>query len=378
MIIGIDGNEANVEKRVGVNQYAFELLKNIHKLQDEWKGKLRFIVYLKNEPRKDLPRQNSYWQYKVIKGRGLWIISKLMPDLFLNREKPNVFFTPSHYLPPFAPCPMVCTIHDLGYLKFSEQFKKYDFWQLRIWSAISIFISKAIIAVSNSTKKEIVRHYPFASKKIFVTHHGYDKSRFNIEISKNDVRRVRDKYAIVNDYVLFIGTLKPSKNIEGLLEAWKLLVQKRPKIRLVIAGKKGWLYDSIFKKASKPRFKDSVIFTGFISEEDKPALIAGAKLFVLPSFWEGFGMDVVNAMACGTAVVVSRVASLPEVVGQAGVLVNPEDPEDIARGMSKVFDMDRVKYNGLVKKGLSRVKRFSWEKTARKTLAILEKTATEK
>ena len=231
MIIGIDGNEANVEKRVGVNQYAFELLKNIHKLQEEWKKKHQVIVYLKNKPQKDLPKQNSHWKYKVIKGRGLWIITKLMPNLFFNKEKPDVFFAPSHYLPLFAPCPVVCTIHDLGYLKFSEQFRKYDFWQLKIWSAISIFISKAIIAVSNSTKRDIVRHYPFASKKIFITPHGYDKNRFNTRISKEDVRRVKNKYSIVNDYVLFISTLKPSKNIEGLLEAWKLLVQKRPKTR---------------------------------------------------------------------------------------------------------------------------------------------------
>ena len=378
MIIGIDGNEANVERRVGVNQYAFELLKNIHKLQEEWKKKHQVIVYLKNEPQKDLPKQNSHWKYKVIKGRGLWIITKLMPNLFLGREKPNVFFAPSHYLPLFTPCPMVCTIHDLGYLKFSEQFRKYDFWQLKIWSAISIFISKAIIAVSNSTKKDIVRHYPFASKKIFITPHGYDKNRFNTRISKEDVRRVKNKYSIVNDYVLFISTLKPSKNIEGLLEAWKLLIQKRPKIRLVIAGKKGWLYESIFEKANKLGLKDSVIFTGFIPEEDKSALIAGAKVFTLPSFWEGFGMDALNAMACGVPVVVSKIEALREVVGEAGILVDPYDVGSIAKNMEKVLSMSKIEYNKLVDRGLAQAKKFSWEKTARKTLSILEKAGTNK
>lgn len=374
MIVGIDGNEANVKKRVGVNQYAFELLKNIHKL-----GKpIRFIVYLKKKPQKDLPEQNFHWQYKIIKGRGLWIITKLMPNLFLNKEKPNVFFAPSHYLPLFAPCPMVSTIHDLGYLKFSEQFRKYDFWQLKIWSAISIFISKAIIAVSNSTKKDIVRHYPFASKKIFVAPHGYDKTRFNTEISKDDVRRVKNKYSIVNDYVLFISTLKPSKNIEGLLEAWKLLIQKRPKIRLIIAGKKGWLYESIFEKTDKLGLKDSVIFTGFIPEEDKPVLIAGAKGFVLPSFWEGFGMDALNAMACGVPVVVSKIDALEEVVGQAGILVDPDDIKSMAEGIEKVLSLSKIEYNKLVEKGLSQAKKFSWEKTARKTLAILEKAGINK
>ena len=378
MIIGIDGNEANVEKRVGVNQYAFELLKNIHKLQEEWKKKHQVIVYLKNKPQKDLPKQNSHWKYKVIKGRGLWIITKLMPSLFLDGEKPNVFFAPSHYLPLFAPCPMVCTIHDLGYLKFSEQFRKYDFWQLKIWSAISIFISKAIIAVSNSTKRDIVRHYPFASKKIFVTPHGYDKTRFNTKVSKDDVRRVKNRYSIVNDYVLFISTLKPSKNIEGLLEAWKLIIKKRPKTRLIIAGKKGWLYESIFEKANKLGLKDSVIFTGFIPEEDKSALIAGAKVFVLPSFWEGFGMDALNAMACGVPVVVSKIEALREVVGEAGTLVDPHDVGSIAENIEKVLSMSKIEYNKLVDRGLAQAKKFSWEKTARKTLAILEKAGTNK
>ena len=378
MIIGIDGNEANVEKRVGVNQYAFELLKNIHKLQEEWKKKHQVIVYLKNKPQKDLPKQNSYWKYKVIKGRGLWIITKLMPNLFLDKGKPDVFFAPSHYLPLFAPCPMICTIHDLGYLKFSEQFRKYDFWQLKIWSAISIFISKAIIAVSNSTKKDIVRHYPFASKKIFITPHGYDKNRFNTKISKEDVRRVKNKYSIVNDYVLFISTLKPSKNVEGLLEAWKLIIKKRPKIRLIITGKKGWLYESIFEKTNKLGLKDSVIFTGFIPEEDKPALIAGAKVFALPSFWEGFGMDALNAMACGIPVVVSKIEAFREVVGEAGALVDPYDVGSIAENIEKVFSMSKIEYNKLVDRGLAQAKKFSWEKTARKTLAILEKEGINK
>ncbi|MCK4588700.1 glycosyltransferase family 4 protein, partial [Candidatus Woesebacteria bacterium] len=248
----------------------------------------------------------------------------------------------------------------------------------KIWSAISIFISKAIIAVSNSTKKDIVRHYPFASKKIFITPHGYDKNRFNTKISKEDVRRVKNKYSIVNDYVLFISTLKPSKNVEGLLEAWKLIIKKRPKIRLIITGKKGWLYESIFEKTNKLGLKDSVIFTGFIPEEDKPALIAGAKVFALPSFWEGFGMDALNAMACGIPVVVSKIEAFREVVGEAGALVDPYDVGSIAENIEKVFSMSKIEYNKLVDRGLAQAKKFSWEKTARKTLAILEKEGINK
>ena len=376
MLIGIDGNEANIKNRVGVNQYAFELLKNIHKLQEEWKNRHKVIVYLSSRPQKDLPKENSGWKYKVIPGQKLWILTKLMPRLIINKEKLNVFFTPSHYAPLISAVPRICTIHDLGYLKFSGQFKKYDFWQLKYWTAISVFISKAIIAVSNSTKRDIVRHYPSVSDKIAVTQHGYDKIRFNTKINNNDVRRVKNKYSIVGDYVLFISTLKPSKNIEGLLEAWKLVLKDFPNYQLVIAGKKGWLYKSIFEKVKDLRLESKVIFTDFVPEEDKPALIFGAKVFTLPSFWEGFGMDALTSMACGTPVVVSDIEALREVTGKAGIFVDPHDTSDMAKGIIKILSMNKADYKGLVERGLNQADKFSWEDTARKTIKILEKVST--
>ena len=372
MLIGIDGNEANIEKRVGVNQYAYELLKNIHKLQEEWKNKHKVIVYLSSSPQKDLPKENSGWKYEVIPGQKLWVLTKMMPRLIFGNKKPDVFFTPSHYVPLISTVPRVCTIHDLGYLKFSGQFRKFDFWQLKYWTAISLFISKAIIAVSNSTKRDIVRHYPFVSDKIQVTQHGYDKSRFTANVNNNDVRRVKNKYSIVGDYVLFISTLKPSKNIEGLLEAWKLVLKKFPEYQLVIAGKKGWLYESIFKKVKELRLEDKIIFTDYITEEEKPALISGAKVFTLPSFWEGFGMDALTSMACGTPTVVSDIEALREVTGKAGIFVDPYKVDNIAKGIEKVLSMDATSYQNLVDKGLTQAEKFSWEDTARKTIKILE------
>jgi glycosyltransferase involved in cell wall biosynthesis len=263
---------------------------------------------------------------------------------------------------------------DVGYLEFSGQFKKYDFWQLKLWSAYSIFVSKAVIAISNSTKEDIVRHYPFASKKVVVTPLAYDKRQFNQNISPNDVRRVRNRYAIVDDYILFLSTLKPSKNVEGLIEAFGLVKSKYQisNIKLVIAGKKGWLYESIFEEVKALGLTKEVIFTDFVPEADKAPLIAGAKVFVLPSFWEGFGLDVLNAMACGVPVVVSNKGSLPEVVGEAGVKVNPENTREIAEGLAKVLSASQIEYNMLVKKGLAQARKFSWEDTARKTIRILE------
>jgi glycosyltransferase involved in cell wall biosynthesis len=369
MIIGIDGNEANVEKRVGVNTYAFELLRNLWKLQDEWKEKHKLVVYLKDEPLSDMPAETQYFKYKIIKGSGAWIVTKLMPSLFFDKLRPDIFFSPSHYVPPLAPMPRVCSIMDLGYLEFSSQFTKKDFWQLKVWTAISIFVSKAIIAISNSTREDIVRHYPLAANKTYVTPLAFDSSRFNTMVSNDDVRRVKDKYSIVMDYVLYLGTLKPSKNIEGLIEAFSKINNNN--IQLVIAGKKGWMFDSIFRKVRELNLEEKVIFTDYVSEEDKPALIKGAKLFVLSSFWEGFGLDVLNAMASGVPVVASNVGSLPEVVGSAGILIDPKSVESIANGMEEVLLAPVSKYNSLVEAGLVQAKKFSWEKTARETLRII-------
>jgi glycosyltransferase involved in cell wall biosynthesis len=375
MIIGIDGNEANIEKRVGVNTYAFELLRNLWKLQDEWKDEHKLIVYLKNQPRPEMPKETEYFTYKVIKGGGAWILTKLMPHLFFARPKCDIFFSPSHYVPLIASMPRVCSIMDLGYLEYTTQFRKIDFWQLKIWSAISIYVSKAVLAISNSTKADIVRHYPGSKDKIYVTPLAYDADKFNTKVGSDDVRRVKGKYSIVSDYVLYLGTLKPSKNIEGLITAFQAIIHnsqfKMSNLKLVIAGKKGWMFDSIFQKVKELGLEDQIIFTDFVNEADKPALIKGAKLFVLPSFWEGFGLDVLNAMACGVPVVASNVGSLPEVVGNAGILVDPKDTASIVQGMREVLLAPNTKYNSMVEMGLAQAKKFSWEKTARETLRVI-------
>jgi len=379
MLIGIDGNEANevradIGERVGANVYAYELFREIYRLRKIGKINHDFVLYLKNPPAFDLPKENSWWKYKIIPGSGLWIIRKLMPTLLL-KKKPDVFFSPNHYLPPITLMPKVCTIHDLGYLKFSGQFKKHDFWQLKYWTAISITISKYIIAVSKNTADDIVRHYPFASKKHIVVHHGYDKKRFNNNISYDVVRRVKKRYLIKGKYILFLGTLKPNKNIEGIIDAFNIICDyhKDNSIKLVISGKKGWLYNSIFNKVRHLKLGKKVIFTDFVDEKDKPALLFGAHLLISPSFWEGFGLHILESLACGTPVVASKVASIPEVVGKAAIYVNPIKPESISEGIIKVLSMNKLEYNKLVKMGIIQAGKFSWEKCARKTIGILEK-----
>ncbi len=371
-IIGVDGNEANVSVRVGVNTYAYEVLNHIALLESEWENNIHFRVYLKEKPKPHMPKPTENFSYEVLPGRGLWIIKTLMPALYMKSNKPAVFWSPSHYTPPFAPMPKVCSIMDLGYLMFSEQFRKYDFWQLRLWTAWSLLTSKKVIAISDTTKHDIVRHYRFTREKVNTTLLGYDEDSFKKDTSAADVRRIKEKYSISGkNYILFMSTLKPSKNIEGLLLAWSLIEKDYPDTILVIAGKKGWLFDSIFKRVEQLSLGSRVVFTDFVKEKDKPMLIKGAKLFVLPSLWEGFGIDVVSAMAVGVPVVVSDRGSLPEVAGNAGIIVKPDDASSIANGMQKVLKATKEEYNRLIQEGVKRAKNFSWEKTARETIKIL-------
>jgi glycosyltransferase involved in cell wall biosynthesis len=362
---------------MGVHQYAYHILWGLYNLRKNSSNNHQYIIYLNQSPRKDLPKQEKFWKYEVIEGSKLWVLTKLMPALIKNKDL-DLFFAPSHYLPPLPlRLSKVCTIHDLGYLRFSEQFKFCDFWQLKLWTAISISISKCVIAVSKFTKRDIVRHYPFASRKVAVVYHGYEKERFNNKICQDVVRRSRAKYHIPNsvNYILFLSTLKPSKNVENLLEAFLKLKDEFSNLMLVIAGGKGWLYESIFEKVKKLEIERSVIFTGYVAEEYKPALLKGAKVFVSPSFWEGFGMHVLEAMACGIPVVVSPTASLPEVVGDAGIYIDPKSVEDISMGIRKVLNLKKRGYNKLVEKTLKQAENFDWEKTAKETMKVLEKLA---
>lgn len=369
MIIGIDGNEANVKNRVGVNQYAFEILKALEKLPESRKH--QFIIYLQNPLQDDFPKTRDNWKYKILSGGGLWVLRRLMPYLWFGKNRPDVFFTPSHYTPLFSPIPMVVSIMDLGYLRFPEQFRKRDFYQLKYWGAWSMKMAKKIIAISESTKNEIIENYPWAKDKTVVTYPGYDKGRYKKQKAES-IKKIKDKYGICGEYILFLGTLKPSKNIEGLIEAYRLLTTD---LKLVITGKKGWLYQSIFKKVRDLKLESKVVFTDFVSEEDKPYLLSGAKVFVAPSLWEGFGLNVLEAMACGTPVVVSNVGSLPEVVGNAGIIIDPMDIQGIAEAMKKVVSLPKNKYNELSKKSIQQAQKFDWVEAGKKTLEILERTA---
>jgi len=287
--------------------------------------------------------------------------------LWQQKPRPNIVFNPGHYCPLVFPAPLVVSIMDLGYLRYPGHFTRKIYWKLKFWTAVSIKRAKHLLTISQATKNDIIREYGLRPERITIAYPGYDQSKFKIENRETKIEKIKKKYKINGRYLLFLSTLKPSKNIEGLLEAFKLL--KKKDLSLVIAGRKGWLFEKIFEKVKELALKDKVVFTDFVEEEDLASLMAGAEVFVLPSFWEGFGIPVLEAMAVGTPVVASRVGSLPEIVNGAGILVDPYKKESIANGIKEALN----KKEELVKKGLEQSRQFNWLDCAEKVIKVLEK-----
>lgn len=386
MIIGVDGNEANVKNRVGSNAYAFELLMAMHHQIKNERQKIKnkninLKIFLKEKPLPDLPPETGWWRYLKIRPKSFSTRFGLPLALLVARPRPDVFFSPGHYAPRWCPSPLVVSILDLSYLFFPEMFRRRDLHQLTNWTADSVRRASRILTISRSTCDDIIDYYKVEREKVSVSYPGLKMSP---KTKKTDLK----KYGVSGDFILYVGTLQPRKNIERLIEAFAIIVKDAknsnqldknssnssigPKgLSLVVVGKKGWLYDEILSKAESLKVADRVIFTGFVPDEDLPAFYKTAKCFVLVSLYEGFGLPVLEAMHYGCPVVVSNVSSLPEVVGEAGVLVDPQKPAEIARGISKAIK-NRAE---LAKKGFAQAKKFSWEKCARETLEILEEAA---
>jgi glycosyltransferase involved in cell wall biosynthesis len=287
----------------------------------------------------------------------------------MARRPPDLLFVPAHVLPIVHPRRGVVTVHDLGYLYYPQAHRLLDRLYLDLSTRYSARAATHLIADSSATKHDLIERYGIEPYKITVVYPGYDEATFQPVRDEEAIEAVKAKYDIAGDYILFVGTLQPRKNLIRLIEAyWKL---EAGSWKLVIAGKKGWLYQEIFRWVEELGLGKKVVFTGYVPEGGLPALISGARLFVFPSLYEGFGLPVLEAMACGTPVVCSNVSSLPEVAGDAAVLVDPLDVEGLAAAMERVLDDEDLRAE-LIERGFEQAKRFSWERCARETLDVLE------
>ncbi|MBI5619968.1 glycosyltransferase family 4 protein [Candidatus Gottesmanbacteria bacterium] len=383
MVIAIDGYEANVPKRVGIGRYAYEILKHMFqnfKIQNskfKIQNEIQFRIYLPNPPLNDMPQETEWWQYRVVRLRSFWTFTGLPLALWLDRPRADVIFSPTHYVPRFITIPRVMSVMDLSYLEYPQMFRAKDLHQLVYWTAYSVRHAAKILTISEFSTGAIMKAYGVPKDRIAVTYPGISmNSKLKTQNSK-----LFDKYGILKQYILSVGTLQPRKNYSRLIEAFSRLVKQEKgfdDVELVIVGKKGWLYEEILKAPRQFGVADRVKFLEFVPDADLPDLYRHALCFALPSLYEGFGLPVLEAMANGCPVVVSSASSLPEIAGDAGIYVDPNDVASIIQGLLKGLRETKEERKHRTEEGLRQAEKFSWQKAARETLAILQDVAKQK
>jgi glycosyltransferase involved in cell wall biosynthesis len=278
--------------------------------------------------------------------------------------------------PPFCPCPVVVSIHDLSFEHLPQTFNRRSRTQLRLTVRHSARRAARILSLSQHTRRDIIDTYGINPERVTAIPLAAP-DHFGPITDNRELQRVRHNYGIDGDYILSVGSIQPRKNLARLVRAFASLrgewsAAKLPK--LVLVGKCAWLYDETLRALEETNVKDAVVLTGYVPESDLPALYSGALCFVYPSYFEGFGLPPLEAMKCGAPVIVGNRTSLPEVVGDAALSVDPFDVDAIATAIKKLIN-DSALRKELSVKGQTRAKQFSWRETARQTLVVYKEVA---
>jgi glycosyltransferase involved in cell wall biosynthesis len=367
MLIGIDASRAATRERTGTENYSLNLIGHLLALESGH----RYRLYFNRPPAVELFPMTADLELRIMTFPRLWTHLRLSWEM--ARQPPDVLFVPAHVLPLVHPQSSVVTVHDLGYLYYPEAHPLLDRLYLDLSTRYNARVASRVIAVSQATKDDLIQHYGIEPDKITVVYSGHDETMQPVE-DEATIEKVKARYGIRGDYILYVGTLQPRKNLERLLEAYAIVrkqAQRDETPCLVIAGRKGWLYNQIFQHIVRLDLESKVIFPGYVPQDDLPALLSGACLFVFPSLYEGFGLPVLEAMACGTPVLCSNASSLPEVAGEAALLVDPIDVKSMAEAMNCLLQDEGLRTQ-LVERGFQQVRRFSWDRCARETLAVLK------
>ncbi len=282
----------------------------------------------------------------------------------------DLYHATEHLLPPVKNVPTVLTVHDLIFALFPQHHKRLNYWYLN--AAMPLYVKRAdhLIAVSESTKRDLMRLYGTPEEKISVV---YEAAAPNFKPQPADrIAAVRRKYDLPDRYLLAVGTIEPRKNLARLLRSLSIVRREHPDLKLVIAGSQGWLVDSFFEALDRFDQRDAVIITGYVPEDDLPPLYAGAAAAVLASLYEGFGLPVLEAMACAAPVACSSTSSVGEIAGDAALTFDPECPGEITAALRSLLN-DPALHADLIEKGLAHADRFSWQRAARETWAVYEK-----
>jgi glycosyltransferase involved in cell wall biosynthesis len=290
------------------------------------------------------------------------------------RRRPVDLLHVQYTAPPLAPCPVVATIHDLSFEHLPETFKRRSRAQLRLTVRRTARRATHLIAPSEFTRRDLVETYHVNPDRVSVIPLAAGP-RFRPVADAGEVERIKRRYRIEGDYVLAVGSIQPRKNLVRLIEAYSLLRRGRGSVKLpqlVLVGKKAWLYGETLRRVEERGVANSVVLTGYVSEADLPALYTGALCFAYPSIFEGFGLPPLEAMSCGTPVLTGDRTSLPEVVGDAALTVDPYDAGAIADALTRLVSDETLRAD-LSARGLRRARQFDWRDTARMTLEVYRK-----
>src|SRR3989344_7955901 len=375
MTIGYDASRAFIRNRTGTENYSYQLLRALAEIDQ----KNTYKVYVR--PGFSLEEKwPSNFQFSVLNFQYLWTQIGLGLQTF--KEKLDVLFVPAHTLPIIHKPGLktVVTVHDLGpeYLPKMHQLKQQLY--LKYITKYQLTSATKLIAVSKATKEDLVKKVGIDPKKVEVVYEGFNK-----ELTR-DRQQATDDIKVYGKYYLFVGTVQPRKNLERIIKAFSVIARsgttkqsqrkgllrfaRNDEINLVIVGSKGWLSNEIYDLPRKLGIRKRVKFLGHVPDEKLSALYSGAEALLFPSLFEGFGLPILEAQACGCPVITSNLSSMPEVAGKGAILVDPYSVDDIVKGMERLRITDYKQK--LTKAGFKNIKRFSWEKAARETLAVLE------
>ncbi|MFP4439699.1 MAG: glycosyltransferase family 4 protein [Chloroflexaceae bacterium] len=288
---------------------------------------------------------------------------QFLAPLILRRQRADLFHGTLNVVPLACPVPSVVTIHDLAFIRFPYTFRSYNRTYLDLATRVSVRRATRILAVSEHTKREVVGLLGVPAERVVVTPNAA-RAHFRPPAAEA-LAAFRTRHRLPEQFVLYVGTLEPRKNLTTLLDAYAQ-VARRSTVPLLVGGGKGWMYDAVFARLEALGLRDQVHFVGYLDEEELPLWYAAARLFVFPSLYEGFGMPPLEAMACGTPVVTSNSSSLPEVVGDAGLMVAPTDVDALAAAIMRLLNDDFL-HADLRERGLRRAQQFAWRTTAERT-----------
>jgi glycosyltransferase involved in cell wall biosynthesis len=372
MRIGIDTLAAHY-KKTGIGTYVSSLANTLPMVDGD--NEYFLFVSRENRPIFDISSNNAWTVQgpKIIDSTPIRVAwEHLCLPRLAKQQRIDLLHGATFVAPLRWYGPTVITIHDLTWFTHPEQhmLHKRNYFQRLIPAAARR--AHRIIAITDSTRRDILRILGVPEDKVVTVAYGVD-AIFHPADDREQINAVREHYGMPGSYLLFVGMLEPRKNLVRIIQAYGCLKAEDPALsyRLVMAGNRGWGYEEARREVARLGLESDVIFTGPMPHDELPALFSGAELFVYPSLYEGFGLPPLEAMACGTPVITSNVSSLPEVVGDAALLVDPLDVGELAKAMRRVLS-DGELHEQMRMKGLKRAKQFTWEETARRTLQVYE------